>query len=715
MANPANANAKARDFLLEIGVEELPAAAAASAARQAGELALESFSRCRIEVKPEQIKVWVTPRRIAVFVEQLASRQQTEEIAERGPAAGAAFDDKGSPTKAAAGFAAAKNVKVGELEVREFKGQEFVFAVSRKQGSRTLDLLPEICRQIILAIGFPKTMRWDGGEMRFSRPVRWLVAKYGSDTVEFDVGCINSNDSSRGHRFLGGSVTVASASDYPEIMAKAKVIVDQEERRRLILEGLATEAGKAGARFIDPAGELNEVVYLVEYPSVHAGSFDERHLRLPDMVLITAMQSHQRYFPLTAEDGSLLNGFLYVMNGNPKCAAVITEGNERVLEGRIEDAEFSFDKDLSTGIDSMVDSLGGVVFHQRLGSLADKSARLEALVGSFADMIGLNDHDCKTAAAAARLAKADQVSVMVHEFPTLEGYIGSVYAEIEGYPSDVCTAVAEQYLPASADGEMPRSVPGAVLAICDKVDNIMGAYSVDELPSGSRDPYGLRRAATGITEISNQFGFDFDLAVLLEKGYRLYINQGADAIREEGVGARAFEFVCDRIQHRLVEQGAPVEVVEAARASHTKSVTRLITLANALESFRLEAGFEDLHTAYFRSAKIASKAGVRADAAQVDQALFEQAAEKALFQSLTALEPVLKQHIDDGDYRAALGAASGIRPAVDRFFDDVLIMADDEKLRYNRLALLQKTVDLIQQLGDPMCVAAAPRQEAGSS
>lgn len=697
------------ELLLEIGVEELPAAAAVSALEQVGDIAETSLKAERIDVTGDQIKVWVTPRRIAVKVSGLPAAQPAEEKADRGPAAAAAFDDDGKPTKAAEGFARAKGVSVDDLEIRDFKGQEFVFAVQRQDGRPLRELLPVICKKILHSISFPKTMRWNESDFRFSRPVRWLVTKYGDETITYETAGLVSGDISRGHRFLApAKVKIASSATFKEQMAEAMVMVDQEQRLRIIIEGLESAADQRGATYSDPAGRLEEVIYLVEHPSVQTGSFAEEHLRLPAKVLVTAMQSHQRYFPLVNSHGDLVNGFLYVMNGDPGHAAGITAGNERILKGRIEDAEFSFDRDLDHGIEAMAQGLDKVMFHRSLGSLADKTTRLVSLVEVFADTIKLDAQARKTTTTAAGLAKADLVSVMVQEFPELQGYIGSVYAEMEGYPADVCAAIAEQYLPAAAAGELPDTLPGAVLSVCDKIDNIVAAFSVDELPTGSRDPYGLRRAAVGIAGIARKFELDFDLTGILTSGHNMLIEQQAQVDRGAGLAAAAIDFIFDRIQHRQVEQGMPVEVFEAARASGISSALRLTALAESLDAFRSRAGFDDLHTAYFRCSKIAAKAESQAAGAVIDRSLFQEPAEEEFFAALEELEPRLQDIMTAGDYTAALEAAAAIRPAVDRFFDDVMVMADDEAVRTNRLGMVQRAAAMLLKLGDPIQVAAAP-------
>lgn len=698
-----------QDFLFEIGTEELPAAAARSAAGQVPSLVLAALAVRNIPVDPAAVSVWVTPRRIAVHVRDLVPMQPDQEKAARGPVASRAFDENGQPTKAAAGFAKAKGIAPDELKVREHEGQEFVFAVSQHEGRPTIELLPDICREILTGITVSRPMKWDDSGLRFSRPVRWLVTKFGPLTVDFELAGIRSGDTSRGHRFLAEPlVVIDNAADYLQLMAGARVMVDQEQRRDLILSGLAEAAAKQDAAYIDPAGELEEIIYLVEHPSVHAGVFAEPHLRLPDRVLTTCMQSHQRYLPLVDKAGSLLAGFLYVMNGDPAAAAAITKGNEWVLEGRIEDAEFSYDQDLKTGIEAMASKLAGVVFHGKLGSLADKTQRLQALVQKIGQLVALDEQELQTAAAAARLAKADQVSIMVQEFADLEGHIGAIYAAMEGVRSDVCAAIEEHYLPVSAGGDLPHSIPAAVLAIADKVDSLVGAFSVNELPTGSRDPYGLRRAALGLAEITSSFGFDFDLEELLGAAHNLFIAQKFEISRDAEVVRAVFEFACDRVQQRQVEGGMPVEIVEAARRSGVRSTLRLLLLAQALDEFRSRPEFEDLHTAYFRSSKIAAKASEAAADITVDESLFESDAERELLGALDRLEPKVLRLAATRDYEAALLLAAGVRPFVDTFFDAVMVMAEDERVRANRLALVSRTARLLLNLGDPMRVAAAP-------
>ena len=485
----------ARDFLLEIGTEELPGSACRSVLDLVPDRAAGLFAAADIDLAPGALDVMVGPRRIVILARGVPEEQTPRENAQRGPAVEAAFDADGKPTPAAAGFARAKGVAPEDLQVREENGRRFVFAVSRSEGRPTAELLPEICVKLVRDMYFPKNMRWGARDLRFSRPLRTLVALFGDDLVPFEVAGVASGRTSRGHRVLGAPVEVASAPAYVDALRDARVMVDQREREDAIWAELRRQAGERGLTVIDPMNKMAEVLYLVEWPTVLPGTFGEEHLRLPDEVLITAMQSHQRYFPLVDADGALAGTFLFVMNGDPAHAAAITAGNERVLEGRIEDAEFSFDKDLATGLERMAGQLDRVVFHEKIGTMRDKTDRLVALAGYLADATGVSPVVKAMALEAARIAKADQVSVMVREFADLEGYMGETYAQLEGFHAEVAQAVREQYLPDAAGGEVPRTMAGALLATAEKVDNVVAAFAVGEPPVGLEGP--LRAASRG--------------------------------------------------------------------------------------------------------------------------------------------------------------------------------------------------------------------------
>ncbi len=483
-------------------------------------------------------RVLVSPRRIAVLVDGVPDEQLAQVQEFRGPKAEIAYAADGTLTKAGAGFARSKGAAAEDIRREVVDGTEFV-VVSVEAGRRAArDVVPELIARLITGLQIPRGMRWgavpEGASdyLRFSRPIRWLVAKLGDETLRGEFYGLPLGDVSQGHRVLGAPVTVADAGDYERLLEDQKVVVSQAERRRRIIAGLDAAAAELGGEWSDPGDVLAEAVYLAEWPSVARGGFKERHLRLPAEVLVTAMQSHQRYFPVTDAAGKLLPAFLYVSNGAAAAAPLVTRGNERVLDGRLDDSEFAYDRDLAEGLPAMAERLGAVVFHEKLGSLADKAGRLGGLVAALsggsggASGNGSGDSMAGTLRTAARLAKADLVSQVVIEFPVLQGVMGGLYAEAGGLGDAVARAVGEHYRPLSATAPLPGTVAGALLAVADKLDNIAGAWVAGEKPSGSRDPYGLRRAAMGIVRIALEFGLRFPLAGLLTAAVDQFELQG---------------------------------------------------------------------------------------------------------------------------------------------------------------------------------------------
>jgi glycyl-tRNA synthetase beta chain len=604
-------------LLLEIGCEELPAGACREAEAQ-----LPMLVERELGVRPH--RVLVGPRRIAGLVRDMPERTPDEWI--KGPPEDLA-------EKAAAGFAKRHGVEVEQLEVRDgFLGIE-------RPGRPLAEVLPERFDAIVRSFAFGKSMRWDASGIRFSRPVRWMLAKLDGETV---VG-----EASFGHRFTAGLVEIQNAEGYEEQLRAAGVEPDSEERRRQIVAGLDAIGG-----WSDPAGVLEEVVYLVESVDVVEGTFDERFLQLPERVVVTAMQSHQRYFPLGA------NRFAFVANGGD--LETVRAGNEAVLEGRLDDASFTFERDVALGIDRLVERLGSITFFTGAGSFADKAERLRALV----ERLGGGEASLE----AARLAKADQASELVREFPDLEGYIGAEYARLAGYPEAVCAAIAEQYLPDAAGGPLPQTEAGKVLAAADKLDTLVVSFSLGHRPTGSRDPYGLRRAAIGLCR----------LAV-----------EGHLAIPRDLLTDDVREFVEERLEG-LVD--VPVEYVRAARASAVLDLAGVAELARTLFAERETPEFDGVYTAYERANRLAGRASDEA-AAEVDPSLFREDAERAL-------ASVLATVTFDGDVRNALASGATLAPLVERFFDEVLVMDEDEAVRANRLRLLLDVRDTLGRLGD---------------
>ena len=604
-------------LLLEIGCEELPAGACREAEEQ-----LPALAKRELGTAPDGL--FIGPRRLALRFDDLPEQTPDEWI-------------KGPPLelreKAAAGFAKKYGVDVDELVERDgFLGVE-------RTGRPLRDVVPERLDAIVRGLSFSKSMRWDDSGIRFARPVRWTLAVLGSETV---VGT-----TSFGHRFRSGALEITDAAAYEECLRAADVEPIDEERRRQIVDGLDAIGG-----WSDPAGVLAEVVHLVESVEVLEGSFDERFLQLPERVVVTAMQSHQRYFPLGG------NRFAFVSNGGDP--EVGRAGNENVLEGRLDDASFTFERDVRVGIDSLAERLGAITYFKGAGSFADKTERLRRLVSELGGG--------EATLEAARLAKADQASELVREFPDLEGYIGAEYARLAGYPEAVSSAIEEQYLPDVAGGSLPQTESGKVLAAADKVDTLATSFSLGHRPSGSRDPYGLRRAAIGLNRLAVEGGLIVPRSVL------------PDEVRE---------FVEERLEGLLE---VPVEFVRAARASAAPDLGGVARLAQALYEERESPAFDGVYTAYERAHRLAGRAADDA-AAEVDRGLLKEDAERALADGLAQVDV-------DGDVRRALESGATLAPLVERFFDEVLVMDEDEAVRANRLRLLLDVRDALGRLGD---------------
>jgi len=604
-------------LLLEIGCEELPAGACKEAEQQ-----LPALSERELGAAPTQ--VFVGPRRLALLVEDLAEQTPDEWI--KGPPESLA-------EKAAAGFAKKHGVEPEELVVRDgFLGVE-------RPGRPLREVLPERLEAIVRGLSFSKSMRWDERGIRFARPVRWRLAKLDGETV---VG-----QASFGHRFTHGAVEIPHAAEYADRLREAEVEPEASERRRHIVEGLDAIGG-----WSDPAGVLEEVVYLVEKALVLEGSFDERFLQLPERVVVTAMQSHQRYFPLGG------NRFAFVANGGDP--ELVRAGNVNVLEGRLDDASFTFERDVRRGIDELSEQLGSITFFKGAGTFADKTDRLVKLAGQLGGG--------EASFEAARLAKADQASELVREFPDLEGYIGAEYARLAGYPEAVNAAIEEQYLPDAARGPLPQTEAGKVLAAADKLDTLEISFSLGHKPSGSRDPFGLRRAAIGLNRLAVEGGLTIPRALL------------ADEVRE---------FVEERLEGLLE---VPVEYTRAARASAASDMGEVARLAKTLYEERESPAFEGVYTAYDRAHRLAGKSAEEA-APELDRSLLREDAERSLADGLAQVSV-------DGDVRKALESGAALAPLMERFFDEVLVMEEDDAVRANRLRLLLDVRDTLGRLGD---------------
>jgi len=712
-------------LLIEIGCEELPYKVCESVVRQlegAGDspgLAGKLLAEARLlgDDTPAA-RVLVSPRRIAVLVEHVPARQTAKVDDFRGPKAEIAFDAEGKLTKAGEGFARSRGAQAADVRRAVVDGTEFAVVRVEAERADAASVLPGVVAGLITGLQIPRGMRWGtrpAGEadyLRFSRPIRWIVCKLGGATVPGSFYGLVFGDVTEGHRVLGAPVVLDKAEHYEQHLEEQKVVVSQHERRRAIVEGLDARAAEAGGSWSDPGDVLAEAVYLAEWPSVARGAISGSHLRLPDPVLVTAMQSHQRYFPVRDGEGRLLPAFLYVSNADPAAAELITHGNERVLGGRLDDAEFAYDRDVAEGLDTMADRLRDVVFHEKLGSLADKAVRLQGLVaglgaGTPADGAPPGGNGSRmpreeVLRMAARLAKADLVSQVVIEFPVLQGEMGGLYAMTGGFGEAVARAVGEHYWPLSATAPLPGTLPGALLAVADKVDNIAGAWVAGQKPSGSRDPYGLRRAAMGIVRIALEYALRFPLAGLVASALDQFEVQGTDGLgdeRRDGIVAETTAFMRERLQALLLEERLPFASVEAALAAPAADLPALAARARAFTALAGRGFFEDAVTAYNRCAALSAK-DVAAAHRAVDASLFAEAAERELAAACDAARGPLLEALAHLELESALKEAAGLRPAVDKYFDEVLVMDDDPAVRGNRLAQLAAVTSLIGRIGE---------------
>lgn len=681
------------DLLLEVGVEELPASACREVLDQAPRLVTRALADARLDHGGDP-QVWISPRRIAVRVPEVAAERPGRRERRRGPGEAQAFVD-GAPTKAAEGFARGQGVSVDDLVVADDDGRRFVFAEIDEPAAPAGELIPGIAEALIGGLRFGKAMRWgDGRGLRFSRPVRWIVALLGAEPVAFTAFGITADRESRGHRFLGSPTAIGDADSYREDLRAVGVIADHDERRATITEGLDAAAAAVGCEWRDPGRKLEEVVHLVEWPSVLSGAIPERHLALPERVLVTAMQSHQRYFPLYRPDGSLHPGFLAVSNGDPAHAALITRGNEDVLEARLQDAAFSFEVDRAAGIDALDARLDSIVFHQRLGSLAAKRDRLVAGVESLAAAAGLTGEAVNHAREAARLAKVDQGAVLVAEFSDLEGYVGAEYVRAAGHPDEVAAAVAEQYLPAGPASPLPASDTSALLAAAEKIDNLAGAFYVDEIPTGSKDPYALRRAAAGLVRILLDRGWGAPTRPLFAASADQLRDQGADLVLDDEAALDALgEFVDERLVHHLRAEDVPADIVGAALGAEVGGPAITADWARGLSRARRDPEFAEATTAYTRLVKLGGEGPTDAAAAGDPH-------EDAFSSAIDAAATAIATARDTGDAAAAVRAAAELSRAVETFLSDVMVNADDEGVRARRLALVRRAAGCLRGAAD---------------
>jgi len=685
-----------KDLLLEIGLEEMPARYARGAMDELRENTLKWLEESRLA--HAGVEAYATPRRLAVLVRNLADRQADASEEVRGPARRIAQDEQGNWTKAALGFARSQGVDPSELYFKDTGGAEYVFARKSTAGAATEELLPEALRGLVTSLSFPKNMRWGDCDLRYIRPIRWIVALYGRDVVPLEIAGVRSGNVTKGHRFLGGDAVIGEPSTYRDVLRGRHVIADAEERKAAILAGIERLSREKGWRIEVREDLLEEVLFLVEWPTVLAGSFDPEFLRIPQEVLITSMREHQRYFPVFDEAGRLLPHFVTVRNGDETSLDVVRRGNEKVLRARLADARFFYAEDLRLPIADALARLERIVYHEELGTMGDKVRRVRRIAGRLAERLGLDAQTAADVDRAAEICKFDLVTQMVYEFPELQGIMGEDYARHAGEREAVARAVNEHYAPRHAGDRPPASTVGAVVGIADKIDTIAGCFSIGIVPTGSQDPYALRRQAAGIVSTLLAHGFELRLDELFRLALDAHRERGLKRSEEE-IERDLKEFFALRVRNVLTESGMRHDVIEAVLAAGADDVRRTLSRAKVLQDAVSESRREAFRPTSDALVRVCNLA-VKADSRDIDEKLFSTEAERTLHGAWRQAHARFEEAVRDDRMEDALAALASMRDAVNGFFDAVLVMVDDEAVRRNRLALLASIADDIRAFAD---------------
>lgn len=686
----------AKDLLLEIGLEEVPARFVRGAMNQLKDKTVKWLADSRIS--HGQVEAFATPRRLALLVRDVEEKQADMNEEAKGPSRKIAQDEQGNWSKAALGFARSQGVEPDQLYFRELAGVEYVYASKSSIGTDTSAVLPEGLPALITSMSFPKNMRWGGYELRFVRPIRWLVALFGSEVVPFEITGVASGNVSRGHRFLGGEAVINEAGEYAYKLREQFVIVDAAERERLIVSQIERLAKQQSWEIAIKEDLLEEVLFLVEYPNVLFGTFDPAFLNIPKEVLITSMREHQRYFPVFNKEGQLQPNFVTVRNGDTRSIELVAKGNEKVLRARLSDAKFFYEEDHKLEIAQALKKLETIVYHEELGTVADKVRRIRAAADLLGASLQADSQTAQDVSRAADICKFDLVTQMVYEFPELQGIMGEDYARKAGEREAVAAAINEHYQPRFAGDRAPASLTGAIVSLADKIDTIVGCFSIGIIPTGSQDPYALRRQASGIVQILLSHGLKLGLSELYDAALSVHeargLKRGADEIRKD-----LSDFFGLRIKNVLSEQGVRYDVVDAVMAAGTDDVGLAIERASVLQSLAAgedRAEFKLTVEAFNRVCNLASKA----TGAAVLPALFSEQAESALYDKWHAQREQFAASAARGEIAQAIKLLSSLKPAIVDYFDHVMVMAPDEAVKNNRLATLAGIADDISSIAD---------------
>lgn len=681
-----------RTLAFEIGTEEIPAFDLAGAVKQLSTMVPSLLDDAAIP--HGAVKIFSSPRRLIVIAEEIPEATEEKNEVFKGPSAKIAFDAEGNPTKAAQGFARGKGVDPSSLVVED----GYVYARTHTPSVNVASLLSSVLNKIIHGLSWPRSQRWGVQSEYFTRPVRWIVALFGNEVIDFTFAGLVAGRTTYGHRFLApGPFEVADADSLVDVVRSASVIPSEAEREQVIREGVAKAEAETGFTAVLHPKTLVEVINLAEYPTVLVGTFDEEFLKVPEEIIVDAMLVHQRYFPLYDKDGKLTNRFIVVSNGDPACAETIVDGNERVVRARLYDAKFFYDEDLKQPLESYVDHLGEVVFQEKLGTMLDKTNRIQRLADHLAEDAGLAGQDLSDVERAARLCKADLVTSAVVEFTSVQGVMGSYYAAASGETAQVAQAIEQHYRPRFAGDEAPDTVVGKIVAIADKLDTVCGLFAVGQGPTGSSDPFALRRSAIGIVAmLSGKDAVEVSLVAAIDAALASYAQQGIE-FDTDAVRRAVIEFFITRTKVMMRDAGNSIDAIDAVLSAGIQEPVELINRVSALEAARSEQPevFEDLATAYARANNLCdSKLGT-----EVNEGLLSEV-EQALVRAVCQAESNVASALENNNYAAALSELAALRKPIDLFFENTMVMDEDQALRENRLRLLNSFVAVFANVAD---------------
>ncbi len=681
----------AKELLLEIGTEEIPAAFLPKALKDMERIITGEFSENRIS--HGLIRTMGAPRRLLLSIEAVSERQEDQLLEKMGPSLSVAFDGNGAPTKAAIGFARGQGLEVSELEIVETPKGKQLCARKKLTGVDTASILKELLPRFIVSIPFRKSMRWMDLNTRFARPIHWILALFGGEIVPFSIENIASSDESRGHRFMAPEpFKVQGLEDYMKKAEEHFVIADPSRRKKIVREESQKAAEAVSGSVLENEELLEEVSFLVEYPTVVCGTFDSEYLDLPKEVLTTAMMKHQKYFPVINSNGKLLPYFITVNNTLARDPLLVARGNEKVIRARLSDARFFFEEDRKIPLENHLEDLKNVIFHNLLGTSYEKVSRFRALASHIAAKI--RPEILKSVDRAALLSKADLETHMVYEFTELQGIMGREYALLQGEDPAVATAIYEHYLPTAAGGELPGTDEGAVVSLADKIDTIVGFFGINLAPTGTADPFALRRQAIGIINIILNKKYSLNLYEFIDKSISI---MGERLKREKEETKRdVVDFFRGRLENQLISQGHPYDVVSSVLELGISDIVQSLRKIEAMEGFKKHPDFEPLAVAFKRVVNILKGF----EGGHVDVTLFESPSESELHRAFGEIREKSDALIDQGLYSDALSEMARLRKPVDTFFAEVMVMAEDQRVRFNRLSLLEEMSTLFYRIAD---------------